>query len=42
MGKFWQDGETSSRRNDAYRSERLEPIDKMITELEKAVEKTAV
>ena len=30
-GKFWQNGETSSRRNDAYRSELLEPRDKIIT-----------
>ena len=32
-GKFWQNGETSSRRNDAYRSGMLEPRDKIITEL---------
>jgi len=42
MGKLWQDGETSLRRNDAYRSEILEPRDKMNTELVKALEKTAV
>ena len=41
-GKFWQNGETSSRRNDAYRSEMLEPRAEIITGCLKVVGKTAV